>query len=256
MPGAHNTVRSTVQAGGSPQRGATSSGRGVRADQPCVAALAARELASDAACATTVTALAVVHRAGTLLAVHEKPPSRRWNGRSHSEVGDTMAERGALGKRRSMKLLQARGFAGDCRPEWVIPTVVPSERLRGRWPRHSLCSRAEHRPRPSRVPRWSPLAISRQNSRSTSRRWDGAPGDRIGPRPVNSVIHPAGLPIHTSRIEVLRRPVESALNSLIGVNDRPGVRPLCEPGIDGHAERIGDQRCPRRCVDRPTHDAA
>ena len=56
-----------------------------------------------------------------------------------------------------------------------------------------------------------PLAISRQNSRSTSRRSDGFPGDFIGALPVNSVIHPAGLPIHTSTIKVLRRPVESAL---------------------------------------------
>jgi transposase InsO family protein len=36
------------------------------------------------------------------------------------------------------------------------------------------------------------------------------PGDFIGALPVNSCIHPAGLPIHTSTIEVLRRPVESA----------------------------------------------
>ena len=56
-----------------------------------------------------------------------------------------------------------------------------------------------------------PLAISRQNRRSTSRRSDGAPGDFIGDRPVSSFIHPAGLPINTSAIEVLRRPVESAL---------------------------------------------
>jgi hypothetical protein len=54
-----------------------------------------------------------------------------------------------------------------------------------------------------------PLAISRQNSRSTSLRCDGAPGDFIGDRPVNSFIHPAGLPINTSIIEVLQRPVES-----------------------------------------------
>jgi transposase InsO family protein len=52
------------------------------------------------------------------------------------------------------------------------------------------------------------LAISRQNNRSTSRRSDGFPGDFIGALPVNSVIHPAGLPINTSRINVLRRPVE------------------------------------------------
>jgi putative transposase len=56
----------------------------------------------------------------------------------------------------------------------------------------------------------SPLAISRQNKRSTSRRSAGAPGDFIGDLPVNAFIHPAGLPIDTSTVEVLRRPVESA----------------------------------------------
>jgi len=56
----------------------------------------------------------------------------------------------------------------------------------------------------------SPVAISRQNARSTSRRNDGAPGDFIGDRPVNATIHPAGLPINTPTIKVLRRPVESA----------------------------------------------
>jgi hypothetical protein len=55
----------------------------------------------------------------------------------------------------------------------------------------------------------SPLPASRQNSRSTSRRNAGAPGDFIGERPVNAVIRPAGLPINTSTIKMLRRPVES-----------------------------------------------
>jgi transposase InsO family protein len=55
----------------------------------------------------------------------------------------------------------------------------------------------------------SPFAISRQNARCTSRRNDGRPGDFIGERPVNASIHPAGLPINTPTIKVLRRPVES-----------------------------------------------
>ncbi|WP_262499632.1 integrase core domain-containing protein, partial [Pseudomonas rhodesiae] len=42
-----------------------------------------------------------------------------------------------------------------------------------------------------------------------SLRSEGAPGERIAPRPVNFCIHPAGRPINTS-IKVLRRPVESA----------------------------------------------
>jgi hypothetical protein len=56
----------------------------------------------------------------------------------------------------------------------------------------------------------NPLATSRQKSRSTSRRREGAPGDFAGDRPVSSFIHPAGLPINTSEIKALRRPVESA----------------------------------------------
>jgi transposase InsO family protein len=55
-----------------------------------------------------------------------------------------------------------------------------------------------------------PLAISHQNSRSTSRRSEGLPGDFIGERPVKTFIQPAGLPISTSEIGVLRRAVESA----------------------------------------------
>jgi hypothetical protein len=41
-------------------------------------------------------------------------------------------------------------------------------------------------------------------------RSNGFPGNFIGALPVNAFIHPAGLPINTSKIEVLRRPVESA----------------------------------------------
>ena len=59
----------------------------------------------------------------------------------------------------------------------------------------------------------TPLAISRQNARCTSRRNDGRPGDFIAERPVNSCIHPAGLPINTPTIKVLRRPVESTLDT-------------------------------------------
>jgi hypothetical protein len=65
----------------------------------------------------------------------------------------------------------------------------------------------------------TPLAISRQNNRSTSRRSDGAPGDFIADLPVNAFIHPAGLPINTSVIEVLRRPIESAQYTSISFTD-------------------------------------
>jgi hypothetical protein len=50
-----------------------------------------------------------------------------------------------------------------------------------------------------------PSAIRRQNARSTSRRSDGLPGDLIDDRPVNSFIHPAGLPTTTPFDQVLRR---------------------------------------------------
>jgi hypothetical protein len=43
------------------------------------------------------------------------------------------------------------------------------------------------------------------------------PGDFIGDLPVNAFIHPAGLPIDTSTLEVLRRPVEFALDPMIRV---------------------------------------
>ena len=43
------------------------------------------------------------------------------------------------------------------------------------------------------------------------------PGDLIGALPVNPCIHSAGLPMNTSTIKVLRRPVESALAPGIGV---------------------------------------
>ena len=78
----------------------------------------------------------------------------------------------------------------------------------------------------------SPLAIARQNRRSTSRRSDGFPGDFIGARPVNVFIHPAGLPIGTSTLEVLQRPVEftqylsiryTATLSAAGVNCSAGT---------------------------------
>jgi hypothetical protein len=43
------------------------------------------------------------------------------------------------------------------------------------------------------------------------------PGDLIGALPVNPCIHPAGLPMNTSTIKVLRRQVESAVDPPIQV---------------------------------------
>jgi hypothetical protein len=81
----------------------------------------------------------------------------------------------------------------------------------------------------------NPLATSRQKSRSTSRRREGAPGDFAGDRPVSSFIHPAGLPINTSEIKALRRPVESAQYLAIRYTER-----LAEIGAVGSVGSVGD----------------
>src|SRR3954465_10582966 len=78
----------------------------------------------------------------------------------------------------------------------------------------------------------TPVATTRQNARSTSRRCAGAPGDFIGDRPVNALIHPAGLPINTPTTRVLRRPVESALGPAVGVEH--DVAHPAAPGGDSH----------------------
>ena len=57
----------------------------------------------------------------------------------------------------------------------------------------------------------TPVAISRQNLRATSRGGGGRPGDRIAGRPVCCVVRSFGHAIEcTSFIEVLRRPLEFA----------------------------------------------
>ncbi len=81
----------------------------------------------------------------------------------------------------------------------------------------------------------NPLAISRQNSLSTSRGCVGCPGDFIGALPVNSLIHPAGLPIHTSTIKVLRGPVESAQFTSWAFSER-----IKTAGLELSMGRIGD----------------
>jgi hypothetical protein len=77
----------------------------------------------------------------------------------------------------------------------------------------------------------SPLAISRQNKLSTSRRSDGTPGDFIGDLPVSAFIHPAGLPIDTYTYEVLRRPVEFTLRTSVRVPYLPLVHHAHHRGI-------------------------
>jgi hypothetical protein len=54
-------------------------------------------------------------------------------------------------------------------------------------------------------------------------------------------------------VEVLRRPIESTLHPLIGVNQHPSSRPA---GLDRHPERVGNQRRGRGGVDRPADHPA
>jgi hypothetical protein len=58
-------------------------------------------------------------------------------------------------------------------------------------------------------------------------------------RPVNSFIHPAGLPITHLSIKVLRQPVESALGATIPVEHDPGR--VTAPFTGGHGQGISDQ---------------
>ena len=52
------------------------------------------------------------------------------------------------------------------------------------------------------------------------------PGDLIGALPVNPCNHPAGLPINTSTIKVLRRQVESAKYTSIRFTDHLDVEQI------------------------------
>jgi hypothetical protein len=45
------------------------------------------------------------------------------------------------------------------------------------------------------------------------------------------------VPSDTSTLEVLRRPLESTLAALVGVQDHPGDRVLAAPDRDGHRQR-------------------
>src|SRR5918998_3745082 len=101
-----------------------------------------------------------------------------------------------------------------------------------------------------------PLAISRQNARSTSRRRDGAPGDFIADLPVNAFIHPAGLPTRTSTLEVLRGPLESALRAPVRVMNEPAdlvavAGALPQPLLESVCGQVGAQRSGAA----PAHDA-
>ena len=111
-------------------------------------------------------------------------------------------------RKRAIRLvLDAKGSAGGSRGACARigqQLGIPSDTLRG-WVQRAEIDEGV---RPT------------QNARSTSRRNDGFPGDFISDRPVKVVTHPTGLPIDTSRIKVLRRPVESAQYRAIRYTER------------------------------------
>jgi hypothetical protein len=69
--------------------------------------------------------------------------------------------------------------------------------------------------------------------------------------PVNAFIHPAGRPINTSQLKVLRRPVESALRPLVGVMNDVRRAPLRRRHVQGVEDDPGVQRV----AHTPAHDA-
>ena len=99
-----------------------------------------------------------------------------------------------------------------------------------------------------------PFATSSQNSFCTPRRCDGAPGDFSADLPVNSLTQLDGLPINTSYVGVLRRPIEFTL--------RRGVRIALQlvetemtPGLGRQVERFDDEAHGRRTRGLPPDDA-
>ena len=98
-----------------------------------------------------------------------------------------------------------------------------------------------------------PFAISARTRAPPRAACDGAPGDFIGDRPVNSFIHPAGLPINTSMIEVLRRPVESALRAAVGMMNELTVGLTAS---EGHHQCVDDEVGGLSFAHRPADHAA
>jgi len=75
-------------------------------------------------------------------------------------------------------------------------------------------------------------------------------GERIASLPVNCFIHPAGRPIHTSWLKVLRRPVESALRPAIRVANQAAV----SLGLPGK-QCLLNEVCSHRTAHAPANDA-
>src|SRR5438128_12040502 len=110
-------------------------------------------------------------------------------------------------------------------------------------------------------PRWRPPRWTAQR-RSLSRTPAGAPAaipaaaqaNRSFPEPATS---PSAVwrdpSLHTSIIEVLRRPLEFALRAAVGVEDQPRSGPT---GVDGHAQGVADELGPHVVGHGPAHHPA
>ena len=96
------------------------------------------------------------------------------------------------------------------------------------------------------------MAICTQNCRSTSRRCEGAPGERIASRPVKCFIYPAVRPINTAWLNVLRRPAESALRSAFRVGNQIAIEHTV---VQGLLQRVDYEIRPHRRVRARADDA-
>src|SRR3954466_4915416 len=98
-----------------------------------------------------------------------------------------------------------------------------------------------------------PAAIAVQNRRRSSRRaTPGRPGERDTPRPDRSERR-LRVPIANPSVEVLRRPLESALDPSVTVMDQAGFRPAA---LQGHDQRVHAQPGPQVIRHRPADDLA
>src|SRR4051812_27734426 len=98
-----------------------------------------------------------------------------------------------------------------------------------------------------------PAAVAVQNRRRSSRRaTPGRPGERDTPRPDRSERR-LRVPIANPSVEVLRRPLESALDPAIGVLDQPAGR---LPALDRHHEGVAGELAAEVVGHAPPDDLA
>jgi len=103
----------------------------------------------------------------------------------------------------------------------------------------------------------APRAIASQNrTRSSRRAADGRPGDHIWPRIARIACwrFPAPISPHL-QIEMLRRPVESALDAAVGMMDKRASYVLF-PAEDRHLQRVQGQAGAQVVSDLPADNLA